>query len=140
VRSFLPSLSLKRESTVFTSGIGCSSRFPYHLDTYGMHSIHGRAPAIATGLAVSRPDLAVVVVTGDGDALSIGGNHLSRLTDEGLDHAVLGVLHQVSRPTYDDLAREQVDAAVAGQDADLEALMYGPDTWTVRDGLVAADR
>jgi 2-oxoglutarate/2-oxoacid ferredoxin oxidoreductase subunit beta len=61
---------------VFVSGIGCSSRFPYYLDTYGMHSIHGRAPAIATGLSVSRPDLSVWVVTGDGDALSIGGNHL----------------------------------------------------------------
>jgi 2-oxoglutarate ferredoxin oxidoreductase subunit beta len=61
---------------VFVSGIGCSSRFPYYLDTYGMHSIHGRAPAIATGLATSREDLSVWVVTGDGDALSIGGNHL----------------------------------------------------------------
>src|SRR5690606_13106957 len=60
----------------FVSGIGCSSRFPYYLNTYGMHSIHGRAPAIATGLATSRPDLSVWVVTGDGDALSIGGNHL----------------------------------------------------------------
>jgi len=61
---------------VFVSGIGCSSRFPYYLNTYGMHSIHGRAPTIATGLTVSRPDLSVWVVTGDGDALSIGGNHL----------------------------------------------------------------
>jgi 2-oxoglutarate ferredoxin oxidoreductase subunit beta len=76
VQSFLPSLNLERERIVFVSGIGCSSRFPYYLDTYGMHSIHGRAPAIATGLAVSRPDLSVWVVTGDGDALSIGGNHL----------------------------------------------------------------
>jgi 2-oxoglutarate ferredoxin oxidoreductase subunit beta len=76
VRSFLPTLGIRRENTVFVSGIGCSSRFPYYLDTYGMHSIHGRAPAIATGLAVSRPDLSVWVVTGDGDALSIGGNHL----------------------------------------------------------------
>jgi 2-oxoglutarate/2-oxoacid ferredoxin oxidoreductase subunit beta len=76
VQSFLPELGVKRENTVFVSGIGCSSRFPYYLNTYGMHSIHGRAPAIATGLATSRPDLAVWVVTGDGDALSIGGNHL----------------------------------------------------------------
>ena len=76
VRSFLPTLGIRRENTVFVSGIGCSSRFPYYLNTYGMHSIHGRAPAIATGLAVSRPDLSVWVVTGDGDALSIGGNHL----------------------------------------------------------------
>jgi 2-oxoglutarate ferredoxin oxidoreductase subunit beta len=76
VQGFLPDLGLKRENIVFVSGIGCSSRFPYYLDTYGMHSIHGRAPAIATGLATSRPDLSVWVVTGDGDALSIGGNHL----------------------------------------------------------------
>ncbi|RZS40756.1 2-oxoglutarate ferredoxin oxidoreductase subunit beta [Herbihabitans rhizosphaerae] len=76
VQSFLPSLGLKRENIVFVSGIGCSSRFPYYMNTYGVHSIHGRAPAIATGLAVTRPDLSVWVVTGDGDALSIGGNHL----------------------------------------------------------------
>jgi 2-oxoglutarate/2-oxoacid ferredoxin oxidoreductase subunit beta len=76
VQAFLPSLGLKRENIVFISGIGCSSRFPYYMNTYGMHSIHGRAPAIATGLATSRPDLSVWVVTGDGDALSIGGNHL----------------------------------------------------------------
>ncbi|MGB3827442.1 MAG: 2-oxoacid:ferredoxin oxidoreductase subunit beta [Ornithinimicrobium sp.] len=76
VQGFLPDLGLRRENIVFVSGIGCSSRFPYYLDTYGMHSIHGRAPAIATGLATSREDLSVWVVTGDGDALSIGGNHL----------------------------------------------------------------
>jgi len=76
VQGFLPELGLRRENIVCISGIGCSSRFPYYLDTYGMHSIHGRAPSIATGLATSRPDLNVWVVTGDGDALSIGGNHL----------------------------------------------------------------
>ena len=76
VQSFLPELGIARENVVFVSGIGCSSRFPYYLETYGLHSIHGRAPAIATGLATSRPDLSVWVVTGDGDALSIGGNHL----------------------------------------------------------------
>jgi 2-oxoglutarate ferredoxin oxidoreductase subunit beta len=76
VQSFLPELGLKRENIVFVSGIGCSSRFPFYLNTYGMHSIHGRAPAIATGLATARGDLSVWVVTGDGDALSIGGNHL----------------------------------------------------------------
>ncbi|MGW0808374.1 2-oxoacid:ferredoxin oxidoreductase subunit beta [Nonomuraea sp. NPDC002799] len=76
VQSFLPELGLKRENIVFVSGIGCSSRFPYYLNTYGFHSIHGRAPSIATGLAASRPDLSVWVITGDGDALSIGGNHL----------------------------------------------------------------
>jgi len=76
VQSFMPELGLPRERIVFISGIGCAARFPYYMQTYGMHSIHGRAPAIATGLAVTRPDLSVWVVTGDGDALSIGGNHL----------------------------------------------------------------
>jgi 2-oxoglutarate ferredoxin oxidoreductase subunit beta len=76
VQSFMPTLGIPRERIVFVSGIGCSSRFPYYMNTYGMHSIHGRAPAIATGLSVSRPDLSVWVITGDGDALSIGGNHL----------------------------------------------------------------
>ncbi|MCX2931066.1 2-oxoacid:ferredoxin oxidoreductase subunit beta [Mycobacterium sp. CVI_P3] len=76
IRNFLPDLGLRRENIAFVSGIGCSSRFPYYLETYGFHSIHGRAPTIATGLALARPDLSVWVVTGDGDALSIGGNHL----------------------------------------------------------------
>ncbi|WP_327736876.1 2-oxoacid:ferredoxin oxidoreductase subunit beta [Streptomyces nojiriensis] len=76
VQGFMPELGLAKENIVFVSGIGCSSRFPYYMNTYGMHSIHGRAPAIATGLATSRRDLSVWVVTGDGDALSIGGNHL----------------------------------------------------------------
>jgi 2-oxoglutarate ferredoxin oxidoreductase subunit beta len=76
LQSFMPQLGLPRERIVFISGIGCAARLPYYMQTYGMHSIHGRAPAIATGLAVSRPDLSVWVVTGDGDALSIGGNHL----------------------------------------------------------------
>jgi 2-oxoglutarate/2-oxoacid ferredoxin oxidoreductase subunit beta len=76
VQGFMPELGVARENIVFISGIGCSSRFPYYMNTYGMHSIHGRAPAIATGLSTSRPDLSVWVVTGDGDALSIGGNHL----------------------------------------------------------------
>ncbi len=76
VQSFMPDLGLKKENVVWVSGIGCSSRFPYYMDTYGLHSIHGRAPAIATGLSATRPDLSVWVVTGDGDALSIGGNHL----------------------------------------------------------------
>ncbi|HET6812210.1 MAG TPA: 2-oxoacid:ferredoxin oxidoreductase subunit beta [Acidimicrobiales bacterium] len=76
VQMLMPDLGVRRESTVFVSGIGCSSRFPYYMNTYGMHSIHGRAPAIATGLAVARPDLDVWVITGDGDGLSIGGNHL----------------------------------------------------------------
>ncbi|MDR1079294.1 MAG: 2-oxoacid:ferredoxin oxidoreductase subunit beta [Propionibacteriaceae bacterium] len=72
----LPELGVKRENIVIVSGIGCSSRLPYYVDTYGLHSIHGRAPAIASGIAIARPDLSVWVVSGDGDALSIGGNHL----------------------------------------------------------------
>jgi 2-oxoglutarate ferredoxin oxidoreductase subunit beta len=76
IQSYMPELGIERERIVFVSGIGCAARFPYYMNTYGMHSIHGRAPAIATGLAVTRPDLSVWVVTGDGDALSIGGNHL----------------------------------------------------------------
>jgi len=75
-QSFLPTLEVPRENVVVVSGIGCSSRLPYYVNSYGMHSIHGRAPAIATGLAASRQDLSVWVITGDGDALSIGGNHL----------------------------------------------------------------
>src|SRR6266704_337184 len=75
-QSFLPELEVPRENLVIVSGIGCSSRLPYYVNSYGLHSIHGRAPAIATGLAASRQDLSVWVITGDGDALSIGGNHL----------------------------------------------------------------
>src|SRR5678815_4462087 len=89
VQGFLPDLGLRRENVVFISGIGCSSRFPYYLDTYGMHSIHGRAPAIATGLATSRPDLSVLVMTGDGDALSIGGNHLIHAMRRNVDLKVV---------------------------------------------------
>jgi 2-oxoglutarate ferredoxin oxidoreductase subunit beta len=76
VQRVMPELGVPREKIVFISGIGCSSRFPYYMNTYGFHSIHGRAPAIASGLKISRPDLSVWVVTGDGDGLSIGGNHL----------------------------------------------------------------
>ncbi|GAA1237623.1 2-oxoacid:ferredoxin oxidoreductase subunit beta [Janibacter melonis] len=89
VQGFLPELGLRRENIVFVSGIGCSSRFPYYLDTYGMHSIHGRAPAIATGLATSREDLSVWVVTGDGDALSIGGNHLIHALRRNVNMTIL---------------------------------------------------
>ena len=76
VQQLFPTLGIPREKFVVISGIGCSSRFPYYMNTFGFHSIHGRAPAIATGLKVSNPDLSVWVATGDGDALSIGGNHL----------------------------------------------------------------
>jgi 2-oxoglutarate ferredoxin oxidoreductase subunit beta len=89
MQAFMPELNLPRERIVFVSGIGCSSRFPYYMNTYGMHSIHGRAPAIATGLSVSRPDLSVWVVTGDGDALSIGGNHLIHALRRNVNFKIL---------------------------------------------------
>jgi len=89
IRNFLPELGLRRENIAFVSGIGCSSRFPYYLETYGFHSIHGRAPTIATGLALARPDLSVWVVTGDGDALSIGGNHLIHALRRNMNLTIL---------------------------------------------------
>lgn len=89
IRNFLPELGLRRENIAFVSGIGCSSRFPCYLENYGFHSIHGRAPTIATGLALSRPDLSVWVVTGDGDALSIGGNHLIHALRRNVNITVL---------------------------------------------------
>jgi len=89
VQGFLPDLGLRRENIVFVSGIGCSSRFPYYLDTFGMHSIHGRAPSIATGIATAREDLSVWVVTGDGDALSIGGNHLIHALRRNVNMTIL---------------------------------------------------
>jgi 2-oxoglutarate/2-oxoacid ferredoxin oxidoreductase subunit beta len=89
VQRVLPELGVARENMVFISGIGCSSRFPYYVNTYGFHSIHGRAPAIASGLKLSRPDLSVWVVTGDGDALSIGGNHLIHVLRRNIDLNIL---------------------------------------------------
>jgi 2-oxoglutarate ferredoxin oxidoreductase subunit beta len=89
LQSFMPELGIKRENTVFISGIGCAARFPYYMNTYGMHSIHGRAPAIATGLATTRADLSVWVVTGDGDALSIGGNHLIHALRRNVNFKIL---------------------------------------------------
>ena len=89
IQSFMPELGIERENTVFVSGIGCAARFPYYMNTYGMHSIHGRAPAIATGLATTRPDLSVWVVTGDGDALSIGGNHLIHALRRNVNFKIL---------------------------------------------------
>ena len=95
VQGFLPDLGLRRENIVFVSGIGCSSRFPYYLDTYGMHSIHGRAPSIATGIATNREDLSVWVVTGDGDALSIGGNHLIHALRRNVNMTILLFNNQI---------------------------------------------
>ncbi|WP_273275353.1 2-oxoacid:ferredoxin oxidoreductase subunit beta [Maribacter polysiphoniae] len=81
----LPEMGVKKEDVVFISGIGCSSRFPYYMDTYGMHSIHGRAPAIATGLKLTNPDLSVWVITGDGDSMAIGGNHFIHVLRRNID-------------------------------------------------------
>ncbi|HMB68297.1 MAG TPA: 2-oxoacid:ferredoxin oxidoreductase subunit beta [bacterium] len=89
VQNVLPGLGIPRENYVFVSGIGCSSRFPYYMKTFGFHTIHGRAPAIATGVKVARPDLSVWIVTGDGDALSIGGNHIIHLIRRNVDLTVL---------------------------------------------------
>lgn len=89
VQTMMPKLGLDPEQIVFIAGIGCSSRFPYYMNTFGIHGIHGRAPAIATGLKITRPELSVWVVTGDGDALSIGGNHIIHLLRKNLDINVL---------------------------------------------------
>lgn len=89
VQRVMPELGYPREKIAFISGIGCSSRFPYYMATYGMHSIHGRAPAVATGLAIARPDLSVWVITGDGDALSIGGNHIIHAIRRNVDLKIL---------------------------------------------------
>src|SRR5271170_5747929 len=85
MKKILPGLGIPPERTVFISGIGCSSRFPYYMNTYGIHSIHGRAPAVASGLKICRPDLTVWVITGDGDGLSIGGNHLMHAIRRNMD-------------------------------------------------------
>lgn len=95
LQRLMPELGIKRENQVFVSGIGCSSRFPYYMNTYGLHSIHGRAPAIATGLKVSRPELDVWIITGDGDLLSIGGNHLIHLMRRNVDIQLLLFNNQI---------------------------------------------
>ena len=117
LQSFMPSLGIPKERIVFISGIGCAARFPYYMNTYGMHSIHGRAPAIATGLAASRPDLAVWVVTGDGDAkvlvLSWGGTYgpvaaaarRVRAKDKQVAHAHLRYVNPFPRNTGEVLRR-----------------------------------
>jgi len=89
IQKVMPELDIPKENIVFVSGIGCSSRFPYYMDTYGMHTIHGRAPAFATGLKVARPELSVWIVTGDGDGLSIGGNQLLHMLRRNIDVNVL---------------------------------------------------
>ena len=95
MKKVLPTLETPRENFVFISGIGCAARFPYYLDVYGMHSIHGRAPAFATGLKVSRPELSVWVISGDGDALSIGGNHLIHAIRRNVDINIILFNNQI---------------------------------------------
>ncbi len=95
VQLLMPELGVRRENTVFISGIGCASRFPYYMNTYGMHGIHGRAPAIATGLAMARPDLDIWVICGDGDALSIGGNHLIHALRRNVNLKILVFNNQI---------------------------------------------
>jgi 2-oxoglutarate/2-oxoacid ferredoxin oxidoreductase subunit beta len=95
VQKIMPTLGIPRENIVIVSGIGCSSRFPYYMETYGMHSIHGRATAIASGLKASRPDLSVWIVTGDGDSLSIGGNHTIHLLRRNFDVNVMMFNNQI---------------------------------------------
>ncbi|HEY7682492.1 MAG TPA: 2-oxoacid:ferredoxin oxidoreductase subunit beta [Gemmatimonadales bacterium] len=95
VQKLLPTLGIPRENFAIVSGIGCSSRFPYYVETYGMHSIHGRAPAIATGLKLARPELSVWVITGDGDALAIGGNHFVHLMRRNVDLKLLLLNNQI---------------------------------------------
>ncbi len=89
VQKVMPDLGVPREEIVFISGIGCSSRFPYYMNTYGFHTIHGRAPTFATGLKLARPELTVFLVTGDGDSLSIGGNHLLHILRRNVDVKIL---------------------------------------------------
>jgi len=95
VQRTLAQIGIKRESTVFISGIGCSSRFPYYMNTYGFHTIHGRAPAIASGLKITRPDLDVWVITGDGDGLSIGGNHMIHALRRNVDLKIMLFNNQI---------------------------------------------
>ncbi len=95
VQKLMPSLGIPKENFVFVSGIGCSSRFPYYMNTYGVHSIHGRAPAVVTGIKAVRPDLSVWMVTGDGDGLSIGGNHLLHILRRNVDVKILLFNNQI---------------------------------------------
>jgi 2-oxoglutarate ferredoxin oxidoreductase subunit beta len=95
VQTFMADAGIQKEDVVFVSGIGCAARFPYYMETYGMHSIHGRAPAIASGIASARPELSVWVVSGDGDALSIGGNHLIHALRRNINIKILLFNNQI---------------------------------------------
>lgn len=159
VQSIMPETGRSKEDVVFISGIGCSSRFPYYMDTYGMHSIHGRAPAIASGVKTMRPDLSVWLITGDGDALSIGGNHLIHLLRRNVDLNVLlfnNEIYGLTKGQYSPTSPEgtitkstpmgSLDhpfnplALVAGADASFVARAMDRDPKHLRDVLLAADQ
>jgi 2-oxoglutarate ferredoxin oxidoreductase subunit beta len=111
VQNLMPDLGVRRENIVFVAGIGCSSRFPYYMDTFGIHSIHGRAPAIATGLKATRPELSVWVITGDGDALSIGGNHIIHALRRNIDINILlfnNEIYGLTKGQYSPTSREGI--------------------------------
>ena len=140
VQKVMPELGVARENVVFVSGIGCSSRFPYYMNTYGFHTIHGRAPAFATGIKAARPELSVWVVTGDGDGLSIGGNHLLHVIRRNLDLQILLFNNRDLRahqgPVLAHLARGQQEQVVAaGRDRPpdrpdrLRARRRAPPSW-----------
>lgn len=109
VQRTMPELGSTPENTVFVSGIGCSSRFPYYMETYGFHTIHGRAPAVATGVKLANPDLDVWIITGDGDALSIGGNHTMHLLRRNLDCQIMlfnNEIYGLTKGQYSPTSRE----------------------------------
>ncbi len=124
VQRTMPDLGVAREKTVFVSGIGCSSRFPYYMASYGFHTIHGRAPAFATGIKLANPELDVWIITGDGDALSIGGNHTMHVLRRNLDCQILlfnneiyGLTKGQYSPTSRVGTRSPVDAVRIGRPA-----------------------
>ena len=141
----LPELGIPKERLVFISGIGCSSRFPYYMDTYGIHSIHGRAPTFATGLKVVNPDLSVWVVTGDGDGLSIGGNHLLHIPvtarsghqpgakllardDQWLVHQSFSSLRSLAqRQNKQERRRPKASGCISNQDFGMSLRWHYPD-------------
>lgn len=159
VQSILPETGRQKEDVVFISGIGCSSRFPYYMNTYGMHSIHGRAPAIASGVKTLRPDLSVWLITGDGDSLSIGGNHLIHLLRRNVDLNVLmfnNEIYGLTKGQYSPTSplgkvtkstpMGSLDhpfnplALVAGADGSFIARAMDRDPKHLRDVLLAADQ
>lgn len=159
VQSIMPEAGREKEDVVFISGIGCSSRFPYYMDTYGMHGIHGRAPAIASGVKTMRPDLSVWLITGDGDALSIGGNHLIHLLRRNVDLNVLlfnNEIYGLTKGQYSPTSPEgtvtkstpmgSLDhpfnplALVAGADGSFIARAMDRDPKHLREVLLAADK